>query len=370
MQIGIPRESTEGETRVSASPETVKKLVSMGHEVFIAKDAGKLSNMLNEDFQEVGAKICSQDESLGKPLVLKVNIPTDSECSSLQVGSTLVGMLNPFDKQGIELLAKKGITAFALEAAPRTSRAQSLDVLSSQANLAGYKAVLLAANEYPRLFPMMMTAAGSIKAAKVVILGAGVAGLQAIATAKRLGAVVEASDVRPAVKEQVESLGAKFIDVTLETDEEREAALGEGGYAKAMPKTWMVRQGAEVAKKIAIADIVISTALIPGKKAPILITQNMVESMRPGSVIVDMAAEQGGNCEGSEINRTVTVNGVRIMGYTNLPAMLPTDASSLYARNVLDFLKLIINDENELHIPSDDDIVSATLVVNEGKIWN
>jgi NAD(P) transhydrogenase subunit alpha len=370
MQIGIPRELTEGETRVSASPETVKKLVSMGHEVFIAENAGELSNMSNEDFQEAGATICSQRLSLEKSLILKVNIPTESECSSLQAGSTIVGMLNPFDKAGLELLAKTGVTAFALEAAPRTTRAQSLDVLSSQANLAGYKAVLLAANEYPRLFPMMMTAAGSTKAAKAVILGAGVAGLQAIATAKRLGAVVEASDVRPAVKEQVESLGAKFIDVPLETEEEREAAVGEGGYAKPMPESWMLRQGEEVAKKVSVADIVISTALIPGKKAPTLITQTMVKSMRAGSVIVDMAVEQGGNCEGSELNKTVVIDGVRIMGIANLPALLPTDASSLYARNLLDFLKLIINDENKLYIPEDDDIVSATLVVNEGKIWN
>ncbi len=370
MQIGIPRELIEGETRVSASPETVKKLVSMGHEVFIAENAGNLSNMLDEDFKDAGGKICTQIESLEKPLILKVNIPTETECSSLKAGSILVGMLNPFDKSGLELLAKKGVTAFALEAAPRTTRAQSLDVLSSQANLAGYKAVLLAANEYPRLFPMMMTAAGSIKAAKAVVLGAGVAGLQAIATAKRLGAVVEASDVRPAVKEQVESLGAKFIDVPLETEEEKNAALGEGGYAKSMPQSWMVRQSEEVAKRISLADIVISTALIPGKKAPILINQSMVKSMRTGSVIVDMAVEQGGNCEGSELNKTVIVEGVKIIGIPNLPALLPTDASSLYARNILDFLKLIINDENKLQIPEDDEIVSATLVVNEGKIWN
>jgi len=370
MQIGIPRELAKGETRVSASPETVKKMISMGHEVFVAENAGKLSNMLNEDFKNAGATICNQNQSLEKAIVLKVNIPTEKEYPFLKNGSVLVGMLNPFDKSGLEQLAQTGVTAFALEAAPRTTRAQSLDVLSSQANLAGYKAVLLAANEYPRLFPMMMTAAGSIKAAKVVVLGAGVAGLQAIATAKRLGAVVEASDVRPAVKEQVESLGAKFIDVPLESDEEREAALGEGGYAKPMPKTWLLRQGEEVAKRISMADIVISTALIPGKKAPILITQTMVESMRVGSVIVDMAVEQGGNCEGSEIDKTVIIEGVRIIGLSNLPTLLPTDASSLYARNVLDFLKLIINDENKLHIPKDDDIVSATLVVNEGKIWN
>ncbi|OUW04610.1 MAG: NAD(P) transhydrogenase subunit alpha [Betaproteobacteria bacterium TMED156] len=370
MQIGIPKEIIDGETRVAGSPETVKKLVSQGHNVFVAENAGNQSNMPNKDFEEAGGEICTQEESFKKPLVLKVNTPLEIECSSLQSGSTLVGMLNPFDKVGLERLAKKGVTAFALEAAPRTTRAQSLDVLSSQANLAGYKAVLVASNEYPRLFPMMMTAAGSIKAAKVIILGAGVAGLQAIATAKRLGAVVEASDVRPAVKEQVESLGAKFVDVPLKTDEEIEAAKGEGGYAKAMPKSWMERQAQEVAVRISKADIVISTALIPGKRAPILITQEMIKSMRPGSVIVDMATEQGGNCEGSEVDKVIVINGVKIIGFKNLPALLPTDASMLYARNILDFLKLIINEENNLHFSMDDDIVSSTLVVKEGKIWN
>ncbi len=370
MQIGIPKETNEGETRVSASPETTNKLVSKGHEVFVTENAGILSNFLNKDYEEAGAKICSQSKAMKCPLVLKVGMPSKSEFSMLQEGSTIVGMLNPFDKSGLELLAKSGVTAFALEAAPRTTRAQSLDVLSSQANLAGYKAVLIAANEYPRLFPMLMTAAGSVKAAKVIILGAGVAGLQAIATAKRLGAIVEASDVRPSVKEQVESLGAKFIDVPIETDEEKEAAKGEGGYAKAMPKSWMIRQSNEVAMRIAKADIVISTALIPGKKAPILITDSMVKSMRPGSVIVDMAVEQGGNCEGSKSNKIIILHNVKIIGFPNLPSLLPTDASLLYARNVFDFLKLIINADNNLHLPIEDEIVSATLVVKEGKIWN
>ncbi len=370
MQIGIPKETSEGETRVSASPETTEKLVSKGHEIFVAQKAGILSNFLDKDYEEAGAKICSQNEALSKELILKVSIPSNDEFSILKKGSTIVGMLNPFNKSGLEQLAKSGVNAFALEAAPRTTRAQSLDVLSSQANLAGYKAVLIAANEYPRLFPMLMTAAGSIKAAKVVILGAGVAGLQAIATAKRLGAIVEASDVRPSVKEQVESLGAKFIDVPIETDEEKNAAMGEGGYAKAMPKSWLIRQSNEVAKRIAKADIVISTALIPGKKAPVLITDSMVKSMRSGSVIVDMAVEQGGNCEGSEPNKVIINHNVKIIGFSNLPSLLPTDASLLYARNVLDFLKLIINDNNELQIPFDDEIIAATLVVKEGKIWN
>jgi NAD(P) transhydrogenase subunit alpha len=277
-------------------------------------------------------------------------------------------MLNPFDRAGLDRLAAAGLTAFAMEAAPRTTRAQSLDVLSSQANLAGYKAVMLAADAYPRIFPMLMTAAGTVKAARVVILGAGVAGLQAIATAKRLGAVVEASDVRPAVKEQIESLGAKFIDVPFETDEEREIAQGVGGYARPMPEAWMKRQAAEVAKRIALADIVISTALIPGRKAPTLITEEMVKSMKPGSVIVDMAVEQGGNCPLSELGKTVVKHGVILVGQPNIAALVPTDASALYARNLLDFLKLVITKEGGFTIPADDDIVTACLVTKDGAV--
>jgi NAD(P) transhydrogenase subunit alpha len=261
-----------------------------------------------------------------------------------------------------------GLTAFALEAAPRTSRAQSLDVLSSQANVAGYKAVLLAADTYGRFMPMLMTAAGTVKAARVVILGAGVAGLQAIATAKRLGAVIEASDVRPAVKEQIESLGAKFIDVPYETDEEREAAAGVGGYARPMPASWMQRQAAEVAKRIAAADVVITTALIPGRKAPVLVTEEMVKSMKPGSVILDMAAEQGGNCACSELGKTVVKYGVKIIGQPNLPALVPTDASALYARNLLDFLKLVIDKEGQFTINREDDIVAACLMCTGGQL--
>jgi NAD(P) transhydrogenase subunit alpha len=241
-----------------------------------------------------------------------------------------------------------------------------LDVLSSQANIAGYKAVLLAANTYGKLMPMMMTAAGTVKAARVVVLGVGVAGLQAIATAKRLGAVVEASDVRPATKEQVESLGAKFIEVPYETDEERECAAGTGGYARPMPASWMARQAQAVAARLAQADIAITTALIPGRAAPRLISAEVVASMKPGSVIVDMAAEEGGNCELTQVGKTVVVNGVSIVGAVNLPAMVATDASALYARNVLDFLKLVINKDGALHIDLDDDIVKACLMCRDG----
>lgn len=369
MRIGIPKETLPGETRVAATPETVKKLVSQGHTMVVADHAGHAANFHNAAYEAAGAQIGSQDQALGCEMVLKVRFPSDTELSQMSKGAALVGMLSPFDRAGLEKLAQADLTAFAMEAAPRTTRAQSLDVLSSQANLAGYKAVMLAANAYPRIFPMLMTAAGTIKAARCVILGAGVAGLQAIATAKRLGAVVEASDVRPAVKEQIESLGAKFIDVPFETDEEREIAQGVGGYARPMPEAWMKRQAAEVAKRIAQADIVISTALIPGRKAPTLITEDMVASMKPGAVIVDMAVEQGGNCPLSRVNETVTTpNGVIIVGQPNMAALVPTDASALYARNLLDFLKLILTKEGALQVPMDDDIVAATLVARDGQV--
>jgi NAD(P) transhydrogenase subunit alpha len=301
-------------------------------------------------------------------MLLKVRAPTSDELASIKSGTVLIGMLNPFDRAGLEQLAAIGATGFALEAAPRTSRAQSMDVLSSQANIAGYKAVIMAANVYQRFMPMLMTAAGTVKAARVVILGVGVAGLQAIATAKRLGAVIEASDVRPPVKEQVESLGAKFIDVPYETDEEREIAQGTGGYARPMPEAWMKRQAAAVAARVAQADIVITTALIPGRKAPVLVSEEMVASMKPGSVIVDMAVEQGGNCPLSEPNKIVVKHGVQIVGATNLPAMVAADASALYARNVLDFLKLIVDKDGALKIDLDDDIVKACLVTRDGQV--
>jgi NAD(P) transhydrogenase subunit alpha len=286
----------------------------------------------------------------------------------MKTGSALVGMLNPFDAEGLQRIASAGLTSFALEAAPRTTRAQSMDVLSSQANIAGYKAVMMASDKYQRFFPMLMTAAGTVKAARVVILGVGVAGLQAIATAKRLGAVIEASDVRPSVKEQVESLGAKFIDVPYETAEEKEAAEGVGGYARPMPQSWLDRQKAEVAKRVAQADVVITTALIPGRPAPVLVSEEMVKSMKPGSVIVDLAAPQGGNCPLTEPGRTVTKHGVVLVGETNVPALVAADASALYARNLLDFMKLIVSKEGSLHIDMQDDIVAACLMAQGGQV--
>jgi NAD(P) transhydrogenase subunit alpha len=305
--------------------------------------------------------------------VVKVRNVLATEAAQMKPGATLVGMLNPFDGEGLQRLASAQLTSFALEAAPRTTRAQSMDVLSSQANIAGYKAVIMASDKYQRFFPMLMTAAGTVKAARVVILGVGVAGLQAIATAKRLGAVIEASDVRPSVKEQVESLGGKFIEVSYETAEEKEAAVGVGGYAKPMPQSWLDRQKVEVAKRVALADVVISTALIPGRAAPTLITEDMVKSMKPGSIIVDIAAGKGpggvgGNCPLSEADKTVVKHGVTIIGETNLPALVAADASALYARNVLDFLKLIINKDGALHVDMEDDIVAACLMTQGGEV--
>ena len=329
--------------------------------------------MTDEAYTAAGAEITDAAGAYACELVLKVRAPSDSEATQMKPGTTVVGMLNPFDAPGLQRLADAQLTGFALEAAPRTTRAQSMDVLSSQANIAGYKAVMMAADKYQRFFPMLMTAAGTVKAARVVILGVGVAGLQAIATAKRLGAVIEASDVRPSVKEQVESLGGKFIDVSYDTPEEKEAAVGVGGYAKPMPQSWLDRQKAEVAKRVAQADIVISTALIPGRPAPVLVTEEMVKSMKPGSVIIDIAAGKGpggvgGNCPLSEADKTVLKYGVTIVGETNLPALVAADSSALYARNVLDFLKLIINKEGALHVDKEDDIVAACLMAQGGEV--
>ncbi|MBE7942549.1 MULTISPECIES: Re/Si-specific NAD(P)(+) transhydrogenase subunit alpha [Ramlibacter] len=368
MLIGVPAETTAGETRVAVTPETAKKLKAQGHTVRVASGAGLAASVTDEAYAAVGAEICEQSQALACELVLKVRPPQAQELPAFQKGAAVVGMLNPFDAEGLQRLAAAGLTGFALEAAPRTTRAQSMDVLSSQANIAGYKAVMLAANHYQRFFPMLMTAAGTVKAARVVILGVGVAGLQAIATAKRLGAVIEASDVRPSVKEQVESLGAKFIDVPYETQEEKEAAEGVGGYARPMPPSWLERQKAEVAKRVAQADVVITTALIPGRPAPVLVTEEMVRSMKAGSVIVDLAAPQGGNCPLTEPGKTVAKHGVILVGETNLPALVAADASALYARNVLDFLKLVIDKEGKLHIDMNDDIVAACLVTQGGEV--
>ena len=368
MLIGVPAETRAGETRVAATAETVKKLAGSGHRVLVQAGAGASAAQTDEMYRTAGAEIVDRAAALGAEIVLKVRTPQADEIAAMRPGAVLVGMLEPFNDEGIAAMAAAGLTAFALEAAPRTTRAQSMDVLSSQANIAGYKAVLIAASVYGRMMPMMMTAAGTVKAARVLILGAGVAGLQAIATAKRLGAVIEASDVRPAVKEQIESLGAKFVDVPFETDEEREIAQGVGGYARPMPASWMQRQSAAVAERIKQADIVITTAQIPGRKAPVLVTEEMVRSMRPGSVVLDMAVEQGGNCALSELGKIVVADGVSVVGQPNLPATVPADSSALYARNVIDFLKLILDKEGKLVVNREDDIVAACLLCTGGEI--
>ena len=373
MQIGVPAETASGETRVAVTPETVKKLIAQGHAVRVQSGAGVRASVTDDAYATAGAEICDAAAALASPLVLKVVAPSAEELSHMASGAALVGMLNPFDADGLARMAGAGLTSFALEAAPRTTRAQSMDVLSSQANIAGYKAVMIAADKYQRFFPMLMTAAGTVKAARVVILGVGVAGLQAIATAKRLGAVIEASDVRPSVKEQIESLGGKFIEVSYDTPEEKEAAVGVGGYARPMPQSWLDRQKTEVAKRVALADVVISTALIPGRAAPVLVTEDMVKSMKPGSVIIDIAAGKaadgvGGNCVLTEAGKTVVKHGVTLVGETNLAALVAADASALYARNVLDFLKLVLTKDGQFKVDMEDDIVAACLMTQDGAV--
>src|SRR5687767_9739852 len=364
MHIGVPAETYPGETRVAATPETVKKLVAGGrHTVSVQAGAGLGASARDEDYQAAGATIVpSASEAFAAGLVLRVRRPASDELPLVQRGSILVGLLSPHE--GVTDLAGTGATAFAMELLPRISRAQSMDVLSSQGNIAGYKAVLVAAYEYGRFMPMLMTAAGTVKAARVLVLGAGVAGLQAIATAKRLGAVIEAFDVRPAVKEQVESLGARFIEVPAT---EGAAAETAGGYAREMGEAYRQRQAALIDERARAADIVVTTALIPGRQAPVLLHEDTVKRMRPGSVIVDLAVDQGGNCTVSERDRVVTKHGVTVVGHGNLPALVPADASALYARNLLAFLALLSDPATgERRIDRADEIISATLVCVDG----
>jgi NAD(P) transhydrogenase subunit alpha len=369
MRIGVPVETRPGETRVAATPETVKKLAAK-NEVRVQAGAGSGSSIRDADYETAGAKIVADAaQAYDAGIVLKVRAPADQEFGFLKSNSVLIGLLDPFNAAALEALAKRGVTAFAMEWLPRISRAQSMDVLSSQANIAGYKAVVLAAAESARFFPMLMTAAGTVKAARVLILGAGVAGLQAIATAKRLGAVIEASDVRPAVKEQVESLGAKFVDVPFLTDEEREIAQGVGGYARPMPPDWMRRQAELVHQRATQADVVITTALIPGRPAPRLIREETVKAMKPGAVVVDLAVEQGGNVEGIERGRIVLKHGVKLIGLENLAASVPFDASALYARNLYNFLSLMLDPKSgEFKIDREDEVVAGTLACSGGEV--
>ncbi len=372
VQIGIPAEIRAGESRVAATPETVKKLSASGkHSLIVQAGAGERASIVDADFAAAGATIVAGATEVyaQSDIVLKVQAPEAGELGLFKRGAILAGLLNPFDAQGVGAMAKAGLTGFAMEWLPRTTRAQAMDVLSSQANIAGYKAVIVAANEYQRFMPMLMTAAGTVKAARMMILGAGVAGLQAIATAKRLGAVIEASDVRPAVKEQVESLGAKFLDVPFLTDEEREIAQGVGGYARPMPADWMRRQAGLVHERAKQADIIITTALIPGRPAPVLLKEETVKVMKPGSVIIDMAVEQGGNCPLTERDRVVIKHGVKLVGITNLPALVAADASALYARNLLNFINLLVDPKTgELNLNREDEIIAGSLICIHGEV--
>jgi NAD(P) transhydrogenase subunit alpha len=369
MIIAIPKERRADETRVAATPETVKKLKGLGLDVVIEKDAGRAANFADADYQAAGANIAADEAAaLGNAdIVLKVRGPDEAEIAQLKRGAILVALLAPAsEKETIAKLAQAGVSAFAMELLPRISRAQAMDVLSSQANLAGYKAVIDAAAEFGRAMPMMMTAAGTIAPARVLVMGVGVAGLQAIATAKRLGAIVSATDVRPATKEQVESLGGTFIAVM---DEEFKNAQTVGGYAKEMSKEYQAKQAALIAETIKKQDIVITTALIPGRKAPVLVSEEMVKTMKPGSVIVDLAAEQGGNCPLTKANQVTKVYGVTIMGHTNLPGRLAVDASSLYARNLFNFVSLFVDKKTgQASLNWEDEIIKGSGLTRDGQI--
>ena len=374
MKIGVPKELRDGETRVAASPDMIRKLVGSGLDVMVETGAGTKAMLPDTIYENAGASIGRDaNETYSEAdIILKVGAPLVegeeiNELSMMKNGAVLIGLLNPLqNKAAVDAYAQAGITAFAMELLPRISRAQGMDVLSSQSNLAGYKAVIEAAATFGKAFPMMMTAAGTIAPAKVLVLGAGVAGLQAIATAKRLGAVVSAFDVRPATKEQVQSLGAKFIEVAQESGEVSET---KGGYAKEMNEEYKRKQGALIHETLKTHDVIITTALIPGKPAPELIGETMLKDMKPGSVIVDLAAESGGNCPETEAGKVVVKYGVTLIGYTNMPGRAPVDASALYARNLVNFIAPMIDPETKaLAIDRNDEIIAGTLITYEGKI--
>jgi H+-translocating NAD(P) transhydrogenase subunit alpha len=367
MIVAIPKERRADETRVAATPETVRKLKGLGLEVEVETGAGSAAHFSDADYRAAGAAIAPDSATLlrNADIVLKVRGPSDAEIAQMKRGAILVALLSPAtEKETAAKLAQAGIDAFAMEFLPRISRAQAMDVLSSQANLAGYKAVVDAAAAFGRAMPMMMTAAGTIAPARVLVMGAGVAGLQAIATARRLGAIVSATDVRPATKEQVESLGATFVAVM---DDEFKQAQTAAGYAKEMSKEYQAKQAALIAETIKKQDIVITTALIPGRKAPVLVTEDMVKTMKPGSVIVDLAAEQGGNCPLTRPNQVIEAHGVTLMGYTNLPGRLAVDASSLYARNLFNFVSLFIDKKTgAASLNWDDEIIKGAGLTRGG----
>jgi NAD(P) transhydrogenase subunit alpha len=369
MKLAVLKERRDGETRVAASPDTVKKLKGLGLEVTVEAGAGSAARMSDSDYQAQGATIAPDAANAlsDADIVLSVRTPESSAISGMKKGAVLAALLAPYiDKEGPVLLASQGVDAFAMEFVPRISRAQSMDVLSSQANLAGYKAVIDAAAQFGRAMPMMMTAAGTIAPARVLVMGVGVAGLQAIATARRLGAIVSATDVRPATQEQVQSLGATFVAVI---DDEFKNAQTAGGYAKEMSPEYQAKQAALIAETIKKQDIIITTALIPGRKAPVLVTEDMIKTMKAGSVIVDLAAEQGGNTPLTRANEVIEVHGVTIMGYTNLPGRLAVDSSSLYARNLFNFVALIVDKKTgSLALNWDDEIVKGAGLTRDGAI--
>jgi len=364
VKIGVPRETTAGERRVALVPEAVAKLVKAGSEVMVESGAGAGASHDDDAYRAAGATVATdRAAALGADVVLKVQKPTPEEIGLLREGAALIGTLQPLTNPDlVRALVAKRTTSFSMDAIPRVTRAQPMDSLSSQSNIAGYKAVLLAANSLPKFFPMLTTAAGTVTPARVLVLGAGVAGLQAIATARRLGAVVEAFDTRPVVKEQVQSLGARFLEIEL-----GEQGEGAGGYAKELSEEAHRKEQELVAKHVKDADVVITTALVPGRRAPILVTADMVRSMRPGSVIVDLAAEMGGNCELTQPGRTAVENGVTIQGELNLPSALAFHASQLYARNVTALLAHLMKD-GRLNLDFDDEITKGTTITHEGRI--
>ncbi|CEG07115.1 NAD(P) transhydrogenase subunit alpha part 1 [Afipia felis] len=366
MKIAIAKEQDAAEPRVAATPDTVKKFKSLGIDVAIEPGAGIKSGLLDADYEAMGA-VVSADAVKDADIVIKVKRPTAAEAASYKKGALAIAIMDPYNNDAaLKSLADAGVSAFAMELMPRITRAQVMDVLSSQANLAGYRAVIEGAEAFGRAFPMMMTAAGTVPAAKVFVMGVGVAGLQAIATARRLGAVVSATDVRPATKEQVESLGAKFLAVE---DEEFKNAQTAGGYAKEMSKEYQAKQAALTAEHIKKQDIIITTALIPGRPAPKLVTLEMVKSMKPGSVLVDLAVERGGNVEGAKADEIADVNGVKIIGYTNLAGKVPASASGLYARNLQAFIETMFDKETKsLAVKWDDELVKATALTKDGAV--
>jgi H+-translocating NAD(P) transhydrogenase subunit alpha len=366
MKIAVIKENSPGEQRVALIPDLVSRLVKQGLEIWIEAGAGAKSFWSDAAYTEAGAQIVNTTEDLWHAdVVVKVGVPTQAEVSKMRSGATLISFLNPLGNPAlVSLLAQQGVTSFAMELIPRSSRAQSLDALSSQASIAGYKAVLLAAAALPKYFPMLTTAAGTIAPAKVFIIGAGVAGLQAIATARRLGAIVEAFDVRPAVKEEVQSLGAKFIEVPLDED-----TVGDNGYAKEISQSAQAKTQETIAEHAKTADVVITTAQVPGKTAPLLITAEMVSQMRPGAVIVDLAAEQGGNCAYTEPGKSIDRYQVTIIGTLNLPASVPVHASQLYAKNITNLLQYLVKD-GAMQLDFADDIVSSTCITHAGEICN